>query len=151
MMMTTSLQGLQCTEIPSSFSEVILLVAEPQIMAFWLSQRFLKLCSCVEIIQRKFCCAQLRIIKIVIQWKLECYSTLKLWNSLMYPHIRRVPRYIVKQQKRKDAEQCAVFKNKYYEIYKKGPCIQWNILTWQDAEILPHVGSRIVTMERKKS
>lgn len=36
----------------------------------------------------------------------------------MCPHIQRVPRYIVKQQKRKDAEQCAVFKiNKY----KKGP------------------------------
>ena len=25
----------------------------------------------------------------------------------MYPHIQRVPRYIVNQQKRKDAEQCA--------------------------------------------
>lgn len=42
----------------------------------------------------------------------------------MYPHIQRVPRYIVKQQKRKDAEQCVVLKNKYYETYKKGPCIQ---------------------------
>ena len=42
----------------------------------------------------------------------------------MYPHIQRIPRYIVNQQKRKDAEQCAIFKNKYYEIHKKGPCIQ---------------------------
>lgn len=31
---------------------------------------------------------------------------------------------LLNNKKIKDAKQCVVFKNKYYETYKKGPCIQ---------------------------
>ena len=46
-MKTTIRQGLQCTGIPSSFLGVLLLAAELQTIALWLSPRFLKLLSSV--------------------------------------------------------------------------------------------------------